>query len=127
MAQMIAENSYAEKKKVGCLIVQNRTIISDGFNGTPSGFGNACEGVLNDKTLPEVLHAEENALMKLCRLGNSSNGASMYITVPPCPGCARLIVQAGISQVFYAEPYKNRDGIDLLIRANVFVKHIKLS
>lgn len=133
MAKLIASSSYAKKKKVGCVVVKDNTIISDGFNGTPAGFSNTCEyetqfgEITRLNTFLEVLHAEENAITKLARLGNSSQDATMYITVPPCIRCARLIVQSGLKRVVYAEPYKNTEGIDLLLKAGLVVEHIKKS
>ena len=130
MAQLIANNSYAEKKKVGSLVVKNRTIISDGFNGTPAGFPNGCEYNIpskKGKTLPEVLHAEENAITKLASSTNSSSGATMYITIPPCSRCARLIIQSNITRVVYVESYKNEEGIILLELAGVKIEQIEIS
>tara|TARA_B100000676_G_C17794127_1_gene688645 strand:- start:136 stop:603 length:468 start_codon:yes stop_codon:yes gene_type:complete len=135
MASRWAELSKAVRKKVGCLIVKDGMIISDGYNGTPSGFDNVCETSimpdsiapkdLNDHpanaliTRPEVLHAESNAITKLAKSTQSSNGATMYITISPCMDCAKLIIQSGISRVVYGKFYKNDSGIKLLKQANI--------
>ena len=118
MAAIWAENSYCERRKVGALIVKNKMIISDGYNGTPSGFENICE---NEEgfTKPYVLHAEANAITKIARSNNNSEGATMYVTASPCIECAKLIIQAGIKRVVYGEKYRLTDGIDLLERAGI--------
>ena len=123
MANIWAENSYCERRKVGALIVKDKMIISDGYNGTPSGFENVCE---NEEgfTKPYVLHAEANAITKIARSNNNSNGATMYVTASPCIECAKLIIQAGIKRVVYSEKYRLEDGLDLLRRANVEVVYI---
>lgn len=118
MALIWAENSYCERRKVGALVVKNKAIISDGYNGTPSGFENVCEDD-NNITKPYVLHAEANAITKLARSNNSSDGATMYITASPCIECAKLIIQAGVKRVVYGENYRLRDGLDLLERAGI--------
>lgn len=118
MALIWAENSYCERRKVGALVVKNKMIISDGYNGTPSGFENICEDD-NNVTKPYVLHAEANAITKLARSNNSSEGATMYITASPCIECAKLIIQAGVKRVVYGENYRLRDGLDLLERAGI--------
>lgn len=118
MALIWAENSYCERRKVGALVVKNKMIISDGYNGTPSGFENICEDD-NNVTKPYVLHAEANAITKLARSHNSSEGATMYITASPCIECAKLIIQAGVKRVVYGENYRLRDGLDLLERAGI--------
>lgn len=118
MAQIWAENSYCKRRQVGALLVKDNTIISDGYNGTPSGFDNICEGE-DGKTLPYVLHAEANAISKIARSGNSSNGATMYVTTSPCIECAKLIIQAGIKRVVYSEMYHVCDGINLLENAGI--------
>ncbi|SCD21430.1 C-terminal processing protease CtpA/Prc [Proteiniphilum saccharofermentans] len=118
MAFIWAENSYCKRRKVGALLVKNKMIISDGYNGTPSGFENVCEDE-NDVTKPYVLHAEANAITKVARSNNSSDGATLYVTSSPCIECAKLIIQAGISRVVFAENYRLSDGIELLRRANV--------
>lgn len=125
MARIWAENSYCERRKVGALIVKERMIISDGYNGTPCGFENVCEDE-NNKTKPYVLHAEANAITKVARSSNSSEGATLYVTSSPCIECAKLIIQAGIRRVVYAEEYHTPDGIDLLKRAGVEIEHLKI-
>ena len=124
MARIWAENSYCERRKVGALIVKDRTIISDGYNGTPAGFENICEDA-SGVTKPYVLHAEANAITKVARSGNSSEGATLYITASPCLDCAKLIIQAGIRRVVFNELYRITDGIDLLRRAGVEIEHLK--
>ena len=123
MAQIWAENSYCSRRKVGALIVKDKMIISDGYNGTPSGFENVCEDE-NGLTKPYVLHAEANAITKIACSNNSSKGATMYVTTSPCIECAKLIIQAGIKRVIYSEKYRLEDGLDLLRRANIEVVYI---
>ena len=123
MAGIWAQNSYCERRKVGALIVKDRMIISDGYNGTPAGFENVCEDE-NNKTKPYVLHAEANAITKVAKSGNSSQGATLYVTSSPCLECAKLIIQAGIKRVVFTENYRIRDGINLLKRAGVEIKQI---
>ena len=123
MARIWAENSYCQRRKVGALVVKDKMIISDGYNGTPSGFENVCEDE-NNVTHPYVLHAEANAITKLARSSNNSDGATLYVTASPCIECAKLIIQAGIKRVIYAEKYRLTDGIDLLERANIEVKYL---
>jgi dCMP deaminase len=118
MARIWAENSYCLRRKVGALLVKDKMIISDGYNGTPSGFENICEDE-NDHTKPYVLHAEANAITKVARSNNSSEGATLYVTSSPCIECAKLIIQAGIRRVVFAEYYRDTDGIDLLNRAGI--------
>lgn len=118
MAFIWAENSYCQRRKVGALLVKDKMIISDGYNGTPSGFENVCEDE-NNITKPYVLHAEANALTKVARSNNSSEGATLYVTSSPCIECAKLIIQSGIKRVVYADAYRLSDGIDLLQRANI--------
>lgn len=118
MARIWSENSYCVRRKVGALLVKDQMIISDGFNGTPSGFENVCEEE-SGITKPYVLHAEANAISKVARSNNSSNGSTLYITASPCLECAKLIIQAGIVRVVYNELYRITDGIDLLKRAGV--------
>ncbi|MBR3520042.1 MAG: dCMP deaminase family protein [Paludibacteraceae bacterium] len=125
MAKIWAENSYCERRKVGALIVKERMIISDGYNGTPCGFENVCEDE-NNKTKPYVLHAEANAITKVARSSNSSEGATLYVTSSPCIECAKLIIQAGIRRVVYEEEYHTPDGIDLLKRAGVEIEHLEI-
>ena len=122
MAKIWAENSYCKRRQVGALVVKNQMIISDGFNGTPSGFENVCEE--NDVTKPYVLHAEANAITKLARSHNSSNDATLYVTASPCLECSKLIIQSGIKRVIYGEQYSLCDGIDLLKRAGIEVKQM---
>ncbi len=118
MAFIWAENSYCKRRKVGALLVKDKMIISDGYNGTPSGFENVCEDE-NNITKPYVLHAEANAITKVARSNNSSEGATLYVTSSPCIECAKLIIQAGIKRVVYADAYRLSDGIDLLNRAGI--------
>ena len=125
MANIWAENSYCQRRQVGALIVKDKMIISDGYNGTPSGFENICEDETNH-TKPYVLHAEANAITKIARSNNSSEGASMYVTASPCIECAKLIIQAGIKRVIYSEKYRLEDGIELLKRANIEVIYLPL-
>ncbi len=124
MAQIWTENSYCKRRQVGALVVKKQMIISDGYNGTPSGFENVCEE--DDKTKPYVLHAEANAITKLARSHNSSEGATLYVTSSPCLECAKLIIQSGIKRVIYAEKYRLQDGIELLKRANIEVVYLPL-
>ncbi len=126
MAHIWAENSYCIRRKVGALMVKDRTIISDGFNGTPAGFENVCEDE-SGVTKTYVLHAEANAITKVARSNNSSEGATLYITASPCLDCAKLIIQAGIRRVVYADLYRITDGIDLLERAGIETVHLPLS
>lgn len=125
MAKIWAENSYCERRKVGALIVKDNMIISDGYNGTPAGFENICEDE-NNVTKPYVLHAEANAITKIARSSNNSQGATMYVTDAPCIECAKLIIQAGIRKVFYSRQYRLTDGADLLKRAGVEVQFLPL-
>lgn len=118
MAGIWAENSYCQRRKVGALIVKEKMIISDGYNGTPSGFENVCEDELG-VTKPYVLHAEANAITKIARSNNSSEGATLYVTASPCIECAKLIIQAGIKRVVFAEKYRLEDGLELLKRAHI--------
>lgn len=119
MATIWAENSYCKRRQVGALIVKNKMIISDGYNGTPSGFENVCEE--DGVTKPYVLHAEANAITKIARSGNNSDGATLYVTDEPCIECSKLIIQAGITRVVYAREYRLHDGLELLRRANIEV------
>ncbi len=123
MAHIWSENSYCTRRQVGALVVRDKMIISDGFNGTPSGFENICEDE-NNVTKPYVLHAEANAITKLARSNNNSEGSTMYITDSPCIECAKLIIQAGIKRVIYSREYRFTDGVDLLRRAGVEVECI---
>jgi dCMP deaminase len=126
MALIWAENSYCERRKVGALVVKDNMIISDGYNGTPTGFENICEDD-NNVSKPYVLHAEANAITKLARSSNSSDGATLYVTASPCIECAKLIIQSGIKRVIYTEQYRLTDGVDLLKRAGVDVEYMNLN
>jgi dCMP deaminase len=126
MARIWAENSYCQRRQVGALVVKDKMIISDGYNGTPSGFENICEDD-NNVTKPYVLHAEANAITKLAKSNNNSEGATLYVTASPCLECSKLIIQSGIKRVVYGEKYRLADGIALLERANIEVKYIKLN
>ena len=123
MSRIWAENSYCQRRQVGAIIVKDKMIISDGYNGTPVGFENVCEDE-NGLTKPYFLHAEANALTKVARSNNSSDGATMYITASPCMECAKLIIQSGIRRVVFSELYRITDGIDLLKRAGVECVHL---
>ena len=123
MARIWAENSYCERRKVGALVVKDKMIISDGYNGTPSGFENVCEDN-NNVTKPYVLHAEANAITKLARSSNNSDGSTLYVTAAPCIECAKLIIQSGIKRVVYGEKYRLEEGIDLLRKANIEVIYL---
>ena len=125
MAMIWAENSYCKRRQVGAILVKDQMIISDGYNGTPSGFPNNCEDD-NNTSLPYVLHAEANAITKVARSSNNSEGATLYVTASPCIECAKLIIQSGIRRVVYYEEYRITDGIDLLRRAGVTVEKINL-
>ena len=126
MAKIWAENSYCIRRQVGALLVKDKMIISDGYNGTPAGFENICEDE-NGATKPYVLHAEANAISKIAKSGNSSDGATLYVTTSPCIECAKLIIQAGIKRVVYAEPYRIDDGIQLLKRANIEILELPIN
>ena len=121
MARVWAKNSYCTRRKVGALLVKDRMIISDGFNGTPAGFENICEEPSTGKTKPYVLHAEANAITKVAKSGNNSDGATLYVTDAPCVECSKLIIQAGIKRVVYMIEYSVKDGIELLRRAGIEV------
>lgn len=125
MARIWSENSYCHRRKVGALLVKDRMIISDGFNGTPSGFPNVCEDD-SDTTFPYVLHAEANAITKVARSNNSSEGSTLYVTASPCLECSKLIIQSGIRRVVFSELYRITDGLDLLRRAGIETVHIPL-
>ena len=118
MAAIWAENSYCHRRKVGALLVKDKMIISDGYNGTPSGFENVCEDD-NNVTKPYVLHAEANAITKVAKSNNSSEDATLYVTSSPCVECSKLIIQAGIKRVIYSEEYRMKDGLELLERAGI--------
>ena len=123
MAAVWAKNSYCKRRQVGALLVKDKMIISDGYNGTPSGFENVCEDE-NGVTRPYVLHAEANAISKVAKSGNSSAGATLYITASPCIECAKLIIQAGITRVVYKDEYRLLDGVELLRRAGIEVEKV---
>lgn len=125
MARIWSENSYCHRRKVGALLVKDKMIISDGFNGTPSGFPNVCEDD-SDTTFPYVLHAEANAITKVARSNNSSEGSTLYVTASPCLECSKLIIQSGIRRVVFSELYRITDGLDLLRRAGIETVHIPL-
>ena len=125
MAMIWAQNSYCKRRQVGALLVKGKMIISDGYNGTPSGFENICEDDENH-TKPYVLHAEANAITKVAKSNNSSEGATMYVTSSPCLECSKIIIQAGIKRVVFTESYRLDDGINLLKRANIEVKQVVL-
>jgi dCMP deaminase len=124
MAEIWAENSYCKRRKVGALIVKDKMIISDGYNGTPSGFENVCEDD-NDTTKPYVLHAEANAITKVAKSNNNCENATLYVTTSPCMECSKLIIQAGIKRVVFKELYRITDGLELLNRAGIEVVHLK--
>ncbi len=126
MASIWAQNSYCKRRQVGALIVKDRMIISDGYNGTPSGFENDCEDESN-KTKAYVLHAEANAITKVSKSNNSSEGATLYITTSPCLECSKLIIQSGIKRVVFSDLYHNDDGLQILKRAQIEIVHINLS
>lgn len=126
MAMVWAKNSYCVRRKVGALIVKDRMIISDGYNGTPSGFENVCEDE-NGKTKSYVLHAEANAITKVAQSNNSSKGATLYVTASPCIECAKLIIQAGIKRVVYCDEYHTSDGVELLKRVGIELVQLKIS
>lgn len=123
MARTWAENSYCQRRKVGALLVKDNMIISDGYNGTPGGFENICEDE-NNVSKPYVLHAEANAITKIARSHNSSDGSTLYVTASPCMECSKLIIQAGIRRVVYGEEYRITDGLDLLRRSGIEVVRI---
>jgi len=123
MATIWAKNSYCKRRQVGALLVKDNMIISDGYNGTPSGFENVCEDE-NGVTKPYVLHAEANAISKIAKSGNNSQGATLYVTSSPCVECAKLIIQSGITRVVYKDNYRLTDGVDLLRRAGIEVEQV---
>ena len=124
MAQIWAKNSYCKRRQVGALIVKNKMIISDGYNGTPSGFENVCEDE-NFLTKPYVLHAEANAITKVAKSNNSSADATLYVTTSPCMECSKLIIQAGIKRVVFSNKYRDEGGLRLLERAKIEINHIE--
>ena len=128
VAEETSALSYAKRLQVGCVIVKDRRILSIGYNGTPSGWDNCCEHTLHDrmgydtgKTKPEVLHAESNALMKLCQSNESSTGSTAFVTHAPCMDCAKLLYQAGIAEVIYRDEYRSIDGVEFLKKCGVKV------
>lgn len=125
MAEIWAQNSYCKRRKVGALLVKDKMIISDGYNGTPAGFENVCEDEEN-KTKAYVLHAEANAITKVAKSNNSSEGATLYVTSSPCIECSKLIIQAGIKRVVFTENYRLEDGINLLKKANIEVEQVEI-
>jgi len=125
MARIWAENSYCKRRQVGALIVKDKMIISDGYNGTPSGFENICEDE-NDRTKPYVLHAEANAITKVAASNNNSKDATIYITSSPCIECAKLIIQAGIKRVVFSDKYHTEEGLNLLKRAGITIQLIEM-
>ena len=126
MARIWSENSYCKRRQVGALIVKDKMIISDGYNGTPSGFENVCEDE-NNVTYPYVLHAEANAITKIARSNNNSEGATLYVTDAPCIECSKLIIQAGIKRVVYSRQYRLDDGLQLLKKANIEVVYLDIN
>ena len=125
MAVVWAQNSYCKRRQVGALLVKDKMIISDGYNGTPSGFENNCEDE-NNRTFPYVLHAEANAITKVAKSNNSSEGATLYVTSSPCLECSKLIIQAGIKRVVFYDSYHMADGIELLEKAHIEVVQVEL-
>jgi dCMP deaminase len=125
MARIWAKNSYCERRQVGAIIVKEKMIISDGYNGTPSGFENICEDE-NNLTKPYVLHAEANAITKVAKSNNSSEDATLYVTTSPCVECSKLIIQSGIKRVVFCDKYHNTEGLELLKRAKIKIDHIKI-
>ena len=125
MATIWSSNSYCERRKVGALIVKEKMIISDGYNGTPAGFENICEDEQN-LTKAYVLHAEANALTKVAKSNNSSQNATLYVTTSPCIECAKLIIQSGIIRVVFSNEYSKTEGVDLLKRAGIEIEYIEI-
>jgi dCMP deaminase len=125
MAAIWAKNSYCKRRQVGAIIVKGRMIISDGYNGTPEGFENICEDE-NNKTKPYVLHAEANAITKVAKSNNSSEGSTLYVTTSPCMECAKLIIQSGIKRVVFSDLYNKNEGLEILRRAGIEVKHLTI-
>ena len=123
MARIWAENSYCVRRQVGALIVKDKMIISDGYNGTPSGFENICENDMG-VTKPYVLHAEANAITKVAKSANNCDGATLYVTTSPCMECSKLIIQAGIKRVVFSEKYHNTEGLDILSKVGVELVHL---
>lgn len=126
MAREWAKNSHCQRSQVGCLVVKNKTIISDGYNGTPTGFPNICEDE-NNNTLESVLHAEANAITKLAMNTVSSYGSTMYVTLSPCFGCSKLIIQSGVKRIIFSELYRKTESLDLLFQAGIEIVYINLN
>ena len=126
MARIWAENSYCVRRQVGALIVKDKMIISDGYNGTPSGFENICEDEVTGKTKPYVLHAEANAITKVAKSANNCDGGTLYVTTSPCMECSKLIIQAGIKRVVFSEKYHNTEGLDILAKVGVELVHLPI-
>jgi dCMP deaminase len=125
MAQVWATNSHCKRSQVGCLVVKDKTIVSDGYNGTPTGFPNICEDE-NNQTLSSVLHAEANAITKLAMNTVTSSGSTMYVTLSPCFDCSKLIIQSGIKRIVFSELYRKIDSLDLLNQAGIEIIYINL-
>ena len=125
MARIWAENSYCVRRQVGALIVKDKMIISDGYNGTPSGFENICENDMGI-TKPYVLHAEANAITKVAKSANNCDGGTLYVTTSPCMECSKLIIQAGIKRVVFSEKYHNTEGLDILSKVGVELVHLPI-
>lgn len=125
MARIWAENSYCVRRQVGALIVKDKMIISDGYNGTPSGFENICENDMG-MTKPYVLHAEANAITKVAKSANNCDGGTLYVTTSPCMECSKLIIQAGIKRVVFSEKYHNTEGLDILSKVGVELVHLPI-
>ena len=125
MARVWAENSYCVRRQVGALIVKDKIIISDGYNGTPSGFENVCENDMG-ATKPYVLHAEANAITKVAKSANNCDGGTLYVTTSPCMECSKLIIQAGIKRVVFSEKYHNTEGLDILSKVGVELVHLPI-
>lgn len=125
MARVWAENSYCVRRQVGALIVKDKMIISDGYNGTPSGFENICENYMGT-TKPYVLHAEANAITKVAKSANNCDGGTLYVTTSPCMECSKLIIQAGIKRVVFSEKYHNTEGLDILAKVGVELVHLPI-
>jgi dCMP deaminase len=124
MAQEWAKLSYCERKKVGAIIVKDNMIISDGYNGTPSGYENCCENE-DGETNWYVLHAEANAILKVAKSTQSADGATLYITLSPCKECSKLIIQSGIKRVVYRNEYKDTSGIEFLKTYGIETVHLE--
>ena len=126
MALVWARNSHCKRKQVGAFIVKDQAIISDGFNGTPSGMDNCCEDAQGE-TQWHVIHAEANALMKLAQSTNSSKGATLYITLSPCRECAKLILRSGIERLVFDRAHSDQSGVELLKHAGILVQQLDMT